>query len=94
MLGHPSIRSGLRKSPTDMTLSVTGSSAGTFTMLHPELDERWWQIAELVMKNQAEHGMNAVTGGPSAVLRGIHDGRADIDYSRMDRWMALATSQR
>ena len=75
---------------TDITLSVTGSSAGTFTMLHPELDERWWQIAELVMKNQAEHGMNAVTGGPSAVLRGIRDGRADIDYSRMDRWMALA----
>ena len=74
----------------DMTLSVTGSSAGTFTMLHPELEERWWQIAELVMKNQAEHGMNAVTGGPSAVLHGIRDGRADIDYSRMDRWMALA----
>ena len=74
----------------DITMSVTGSTAGTFTMLHPELEDRWWQIAELVMKNQAEHGMNAVTGGPIAVLHGIRDGRADIDYNRIDRWMALA----
>jgi hypothetical protein len=34
----------------------TGSSAGTFTIWHPDLDWHWWQIAELVMENQAEHG--------------------------------------
>jgi len=43
-----------------------------------------------VMKDQAEHGMNAITGGPSAQLRGVKDGKADIDYTAMDRWMALA----
>jgi hypothetical protein len=75
---------------TDITMSVTGSTAGTFASRFPELDDRWWQIAELVIKNQAEHGMNAITGGPSAVLRGIRDGQADIDYTRMDRWLALA----
>jgi hypothetical protein len=42
------------------------------------------------MKDQAAHGMNAVTGGPGAQLRGVKDGKADIDYSAMDRWLALA----
>jgi lysophospholipase L1-like esterase len=74
----------------DITISATGSTAGIFPMLYPELDDRWWQIAEMVMRDQAEHGMNAVTGGPGAKLRGIRDGQADIDYRRMDRWMALA----
>jgi hypothetical protein len=74
----------------DITVSVTGSTAGAFTHLHPDLKQRWWQIAELVMKDQAEHGMNAVTGGPSAVLLGVENGKARIDYSEMDRWMALA----
>jgi hypothetical protein len=58
--------------------------------MHPDLENCWWQIAELVMKNQAEHGMNAISGGPGAVLRGVKNGRAEIDYRRMDRWMALA----
>ena len=75
---------------TDLTISVTGSTAGTFLMSYPELDERWWQIAEKVMKDQAEHGMNAITGGPGAVLRGVTKDKADIDYARIDRWMALA----
>jgi hypothetical protein len=75
---------------TDITMSVTGSTAGHFTWLYPELEDRWWQIAEMVMKDQAEHGMNAITGGPSAVLKGIKDGKPQIDYTRMDRWMALA----
>jgi hypothetical protein len=75
---------------TDLTVSVTGSSAGTFTASYPELQDRWWEIAELVMKDQAEHGMNAITGGPGAVLRGVSGGKADIDYTQIDRWMALA----
>ena len=75
---------------TDLTISVTGATAGTFTMPYPELQDRWWQIAEQVMKDQAEHGMNAITGGPGAVLRGVNGGKADIDYTQIDRWMALA----
>ncbi|MGA2066337.1 MAG: glycoside hydrolase domain-containing protein [Thermoguttaceae bacterium] len=74
----------------DLTISVTGSTAGTFTLAYPELQDRWWQIAEQVMKDQAEHGMNAVSGGPGAVLRGVAGGKADIDYTQIDRWMALA----
>jgi hypothetical protein len=75
---------------TDITMSVTGSTAGSFNSRHPDLNDRWWEVAELVMKNQAEHGMNAITGGPGAVLRGVKDGKAEIDYTAMDRWMALA----
>jgi hypothetical protein len=74
----------------DLTISVTGSTAGTFTSSYPELQDRWWRIAEQVMKDQAEHGMNAITGGPGAVLRGVAGGKADIDYAQIDRWMALA----
>jgi lysophospholipase L1-like esterase len=75
---------------SDITMSVTGSTAGAFTSGHPDLKERWWQIAELVMRNQVAHGMNAITGGPGAVLKGIRDGKVDIDYTAIDRWMALA----
>jgi hypothetical protein len=74
----------------DITISVTGSTAGAFTAFHPELMDRWWEVAQIVMKDQAAHGMNAVTGGPSATLRGVKDGKADIDYTAMDRWMAMA----
>ena len=74
----------------DLTISVTGATAGTFTALYPELQDRWWQIAEQVMKDQSEHGMNAITGGPGAVLRGVAGGKATIDYTQIDRWMALA----
>ena len=74
----------------DITISVTGSTAGAFTSFHPELKDRWWEIAEIVMNDQAQHGMNAITGGPGAVLKGVKDGKADIDYTDMDRWMAMA----
>ena len=74
----------------DITMSVTGSTAGSFNSRHPDLNDRWWEVAERVMKDQAEHGMNAITGGPGAVLKGVKDGKADIDYIAMDRWMALA----
>jgi len=75
---------------TDITISVTGSTAGPWRRWYPGLEERWWQVAEQVMRNQAAHGMNAVTGGPGARIRSIKDGRADIDYADMDRWLALA----
>ncbi len=75
---------------TDITMSVTGSTAGTFNSRHTDLNDHWWEVAGQVMRNQAEHGMNAVTGGPSAVLKGVKDGKAEIDYRAMDRWMALA----
>ena len=77
---------------TDITLSVTGSTAGMWRGWFPEkeYEAKWWQMAEIMMKDQADHGMNAVTGGPSAVLKGIKDGKAEIDYAPMDRWMELA----
>ena len=75
---------------TDITLSVTGSTAGPWRAWYPGLEEKWWRVADRVMKNQADHGMNAVTGGPGARIRSIKDGKADIDYADMDRWLALA----
>jgi hypothetical protein len=75
-----------------LTVSVTGSTAGSWRGWYPELEPRWWKVAEQVMANQAEHGMNAVTGGPGARLKGVKDGKADIDYTDMDRWLGLAVA--
>ena len=75
---------------TDITISVTGTSAGSWRGLFPGLDEKWWATAELVMKDLAEHGMNAVTGGPGGKIKSVKDGKAEIDYADMDRWLALA----
>lgn len=77
---------------TDITMSVTGGTAGPWRNWFPDKDyeARWWQMAEMEMKNLADHGMNAVTGGPGAQLKGIKDGKAVIDYSDMDRYMELA----
>lgn len=73
---------------TDITVSVTGTrSWGAYGN---DDSEAWWQRAEVVMRDLADHGMNAVTGGPGATLKGIRNGKADIDYTRMDRWLALA----
>ena len=73
---------------TDITVSVTG--ARSWGMYGNDDSEAWWQRAEAVMRDLADHGMNAVTGGPGATLKGIKNGKADIDYTRMDRWLALA----
>lgn len=75
---------------TDITISVTGSTVGSWRGLFPGLDEKWWTVADLVMKDQAEHGMNAVTGGPGGRITSVKDGKAEIDYAAMDRWLALA----
>jgi len=73
-----------------ITLSVTGFTAGHWKDWHGDLSERWWKTAEAAFADLADHGMNAVTGGPGAVLTGVKDGKAVIDYADMDRWMALA----
>ena len=75
---------------TDITMSVTGSTAGSWRGWYPGLDERWWKMAESVMQDQADHGMNAITGGPGARIRSIKDGKVDADYGDMDRWLAMA----
>jgi hypothetical protein len=69
---------------------VTGSTAGAWRHWFPGMNERWWEMAEQVLANQAEHGMNAVTGGPGMRLNGLKDGKAKIDYTDFDRWMGLA----
>lgn len=74
----------------NMTISVTGSTAGSWRGRYPELEQQWWAMAEKVMANQAEHGMNAITGGPGATLKTIKDGKATIDYTHFDRWLKLA----
>ena len=74
----------------DITISVTGSTAGAWRTWYPTLEEKWWKVAEMVMANQAAHGMNAVTGGPGARIRSVKDGKVDIDYADMNRWLALA----
>jgi hypothetical protein len=71
---------------TDITISVTGTRSWGSD------EESWWRTADIVMRNLADHGMNAVTGGAGAGadLRAVEDGRPVIDYTRMDRWLALA----
>jgi hypothetical protein len=73
----------------DITISSTGSTAGHW-LVNADLNDRWWKIADDVMRDQAEHGMNAVTGGPGMTLTSITDGKADIDFTATDHWLALA----
>ena len=75
---------------SDITISVTGTNAGTWRGAFPGLEEKWWATADVVMKDLADHGMNAVTGGPGGHIKSVKDGKADIDYAAMDRWLALA----
>ena len=75
---------------TDITMSVTGITVYGWRGWYDGLEDLWWKGAELVMKDLADHGMNAVTGGPGAPLRGVKDGKAQIDYTEVDRWLDLA----
>ena len=84
------VRPFILEKAQNITLSVTGTVAGPWRGWYPELEERWWKVADAVMQDLADHGMNAVTGGPGATLKSIEDGRAVIDYTDMDRWLALA----
>ena len=76
----------------DISLSGMGSGSGyTFWReSYPDATELWWDAADKIMALQAEHGFNALTGGPGMKLRGIKDGKADIDFTDADRWMDLA----
>jgi len=75
---------------TDTTLSVTGATPARWRNSYPQLEDIYWNNAELVMKDMADHGMNAVTGGPGAHLKSVKDGKPEIDFTDMDRWLALA----
>lgn len=77
---------------TDMAFSAMGTSPGRYNNYFPELEELWWKTAEVVMKNLADHGMNAVSGGPGATIRSVKGGKIDIDYTQFDRWLTLATA--
>lgn len=74
----------------DLSISGMGTGAGFWKEPYPDAIERWWAIGERMIALQAEHGFNALTGGPSMKLRGIKDGKADINFADADRWMALA----
>jgi hypothetical protein len=74
----------------DISISGMGSSAGFWRQAYADADEPWWAAAEAIMAIQAEHGFNALTGGPGMKLRGVKDGKADIDFADADRWMELA----
>jgi hypothetical protein len=60
--------------------------------MESEMPDEYWQRVEGVMKDMADHGLNAVTGGNGfgPVLKGVKNGKADIDYTNADHWMALA----
>ncbi|MFB3892942.1 MAG: glycoside hydrolase domain-containing protein [Phycisphaerae bacterium] len=74
---------------TDVTMSATGARS-PIPDYWPELKDERWKGVEAAMKDMADHGLNAVTGGVGAKLNSIKDGKADIDYSDMDRWFDLA----
>ena len=73
----------------DITVSCTGTTGGHWNV-YQDLHERWWKAADEAMLDQAEHGMNAVTGGPGMTLKGVKDGKPEIDFTDADRWMELA----
>ena len=75
---------------TDVTFTSTGATSCAWRPWFPGLDERWWQVGEIVIKDLEEHGMNAINGGPNAKLLSVKDGKAEIDYAEVDRWMELA----
>ena len=74
---------------TDISMSATGARPPV-PLYWPEMKDAYWKGAEQTIKDMALHGMNAVCGGPGAKLNGIKDGKADIDYSDMDKWLELA----
>lgn len=76
---------------TDVTFSATG--ARSTIPEYFQSSEEYWAGADAVMKDMADHGLNAVTGGPGGKfygIKGFDDPKADIDFTDMDRWMELA----
>ncbi len=68
---------------------------GFFGLMPPgNFDERQrWQVLEQTLVLLREHGMNAVSGGPSWTLKGWPGGKPDIDFGELDRFFALLRKQ-
>ncbi len=64
---------------------------GFFGLMPPNLvpDDRRWPVLEQTLRTLREHGMNAVSGGPSWNLKGWQEGKPEIDFGEMDRFFAL-----
>ena len=64
---------------------------GFFGLMPPRLsaDERHWDVLEQTLVMLREHGMNAVSGGPSWSITGWRDGKPVIDFGEMDRFFVL-----
>jgi hypothetical protein len=75
---------------TDVSLGSTGSGSCAWSYFYPELNDKFWDFGEGVMRNLAEHGMNCIDGGANAKLIAVKDGKAEIDYKDMDRWLETA----
>ena len=41
----------------------------------------------VVATRKLQEGLNSLTGGPGMKLRGIKDGKADINFADADRWL-------
>lgn len=83
--------------PLELTVSPatldrrTDYLMGFFGLLPPGLvrEDRRGPILEQTLRMLREHGMNAVSGGPSWRLEGWRDGQPVIDFGEMDRFFAL-----
>ncbi|MFW6189858.1 MAG: hypothetical protein ACOC7T_05435 [Planctomycetota bacterium] len=64
---------------------------GFFGLMPPDAipEERRGPVLEQTLRLLREHGMNAVSGGPSWRLTGWRGGRPEIDYGRMDGFFDL-----
>ncbi len=90
--GEPLLRVPLKLSVRPVTMDrKTDYLMGFFGLMPPGLvpDERRWEVLEQTLRMLREHGMNAVSGGPSWQLKGWQDGRPVIDFGDMDRFFAL-----
>ncbi len=64
---------------------------GFFGLMPPPLipEDRRSRVLEETLVLLREHGMNAVSGGPSWRLTGWHDGEPTIDFGEMDGYFRL-----
>ena len=64
---------------------------GFFGLMPPSLipQEKRWEVLDQTLKMLSAYGMNAVSGGPSWALKGWKDGRPQIDFGEMDRFVEL-----
>jgi hypothetical protein len=64
---------------------------GFFGLMPPSLipEDRRWQVLDATLRMLRQHGINAVSGGPSWHLKGWQDGKPVIDFGDMDRFFAL-----